>query len=194
MRIFAFLLCGATLASPARAEPVPESERIPVDVRRTTLLVRDIDKSLPLYRDALGLTVVYDERLGGGKQEDGSEKPPTTRLVLMRANDTFIGALGLMQRLDDPNPPSPENKRPMAGDSIVVINAKDLDERWAKVAAVPGVTVHTEPKRIEYPGPGGKGVIPVMFSAIYDPDGFFIEINQILGAPAGTQANEDDEP
>ena len=182
------------MASPARAEPVPESERIPVDLRRTTLLVRDIDKSLPLYRDALGLTVVYDERLGGGKQEDGSEKPPTTRLVLMRANDTFIGALGLMQRLDDPNPPPPENRRPMAGDSIVVINAKDLDQRWVKVKAVPGIAVHTEPKRIEYPGPGGKGVIPVMFSAIYDPDGFFIEINQILGAPAGTQANEDDEP
>jgi catechol 2,3-dioxygenase-like lactoylglutathione lyase family enzyme len=191
MRIF--LAAWLTLAAPVlNAEPVPESERIPVDVRRTTLIVRDIDKSLPLYRDALGLNVVYDERLGGGKQPDGSVKPPTTRLVLMRANDTFIGALGLMQRLDDPNPAPPENKRPMAGDSIVVINAKDLDQRWPQVKAVSGVTVHTEPTRIEYPGPGGKGVIPVMFSAVYDPDGFFIEINQILGAPAGTQSADRD--
>ena len=49
------------------------------------------------------------------------------------------------------------------------------------------MTVATAPERIEYPAPGG-GVIPVLFSAIYDPDGFFIEINKILGAPAGTDA------
>ncbi len=192
MRRIGVWMAGCALASASIAEPVPEAERSPVDVRRTTLLVRDIEKSLPLYRDALGLTVVYDERLGGGKQADGSVKPHTTRLVLMRANDTFIGALGLMQRLDDPDPAPPENKRPMAGDSIVVINAKDLDQRWENVKAVPGVAVHTEPTRIEYPGPGGKGVIPVMFSAVFDPDGFFIEINQILGAPAGTETKKED--
>ena len=37
-------------ASTVYAQPVPENERIPIDVRRTTLVVRDIDKSLPLYR------------------------------------------------------------------------------------------------------------------------------------------------
>lgn len=188
--LLALALCSA--ASPLPAEPVPESERIPVDVRRTTLIVRDIDRSLPLYRDALGLKVVYDERLGAGKDEQGNPTPPTTRLVLLRANDSFIGALGLMQRLNDPNPPPAENKRPMAGDSIVVINAKDLDTRFATIKAVPGVTVHTEPTRIEYPGPGGVGVIPVMFSAVFDPDGFFIEINQILGTPAGSEKPADD--
>jgi catechol 2,3-dioxygenase-like lactoylglutathione lyase family enzyme len=169
----------------AFAEPVPENERLPIDVRRTTLLVRDIDKSLPLYRDALGLKVVYDQKIGGGKDKDGKVTPPTVRLVLLRANDTFVGVLGLMQRLDDPNPKPVENKRPMAGDVIVVINAKDLDERFAKIKAVPGVTVKTAPERVEYPKAGG-GVIPVLFSAVYDPDGFFIEINKILGDAAGT--------
>jgi catechol 2,3-dioxygenase-like lactoylglutathione lyase family enzyme len=168
----------------AAAQAVPESERLPVDVRRATLIVRDIDKSLPLYRDALGLKVVYDQRIGGGTDKDGKVTPPTIRLVLLRANDVFIGALGLMQRLNDPNPPAPVNKRPMAGNSIIVINAKDLEERFEKIRAVPGVTVATPPERIEYPGPSG-GVIPVLFSAIYDPDGFFIEINKILGAAAG---------
>jgi hypothetical protein len=65
-----------------------------------------------------------------------------------------------------------------------VINAKDLEERFEKIRAAPGVTVATPPERIEYPAPGG-GVIPVLFSAIYDPDGFFIEINKILGVAAG---------
>ena len=33
----------------------------PLDLRRTTLVVRDIEKSLALYRDALGMTVEYDQ-------------------------------------------------------------------------------------------------------------------------------------
>ena len=77
----------------AIAAPVPEASRIPVDIRRTTLVVRDIDKSLPLYRDALGLNVIYDELIGGGTDADGKAKSPTVRLVLLRANDTFIGVL-----------------------------------------------------------------------------------------------------
>lgn len=179
-------MMGLTLGLPALAEPVPEFERLPIDVRRTTLLVRDIDRSLPLYRDALGLKVVYDQKIGGGKDKDGKETPPSVRLVLLRANDTFIGALGLMQRLNVPNPPAAENKKPMAGGMIMVINAKDLEERFPRISKVPGVTVATAPERIEYPAAGG-GVIPVLFSAVYDPDGFFIEINKILGEAAGTE-------
>lgn len=169
------------------AEPVPESERLPIDIRRTTLLVRDIDKSLPLYRDALGLRVVYDQKIGGVTDKDGKVTPPTVRLVLLRANDTFIGALGLMQRLNVAAIAHTENKKPQAGGMIMVINAKDLEERFPKISKVPGVTVATAPERMEYPAADG-GVIPVLFSAIYDPDGFFIEINKILGAAAGTEA------
>ena len=57
---FAWLVMATAIAA-----PVPEASRIPVDIRRTTLVVRDIDKSLPLYRDALGLNVIYDELICG---------------------------------------------------------------------------------------------------------------------------------
>lgn len=171
---------------PLTAAPVPEADRIPVDVRRTTLLVRDIERSLPVYRDALGLTVIYDELLGAGTDADGNATPPTTRLVLLRANDTFIGAIGLMQRLNLPEPVAPpENRRAMPGDVIIVINATDLEERFSRIEATPGVTVATPPTRIEYPAADG-GVIPVLFSAFWDPDGYFIEVNRILGTPAGS--------
>ena len=181
----ALCLGCALLNGEVIAQPVPDAERIAVDVRRTTLLVRDIDKSLPLYRDALGLKVVYDQTMGGGTDASGKPKPPTVRLVLLRANDLFVGALGLMQRLADTNPAPTLNRRPAAGSSIIVINAKDLEQRFEKIRSVPGVTVVTAPEMMEYPSPGG-GVIPVLFSSIYDPDGFFIEINKILGTPAGT--------
>ncbi len=170
------------------AEPVPEADRTPVDLRRTTLLVRDIDRSLPLYRDALGFKVIYDELIGGGVDADGRAQAPSVRLVLLRANDTFIGVLGLMQRLNVVHPPVKGAVKPQAGEVILVINAKDLESRFERIRTTPGITIATAPERIEYPAAGGKGVIPVMFSALYDPDGYFIEINQLLGAPAGTNA------
>ncbi len=183
-RLIVLLLCLLpTLV--LHAEPVPESERTAVDLRRTTLVVRDVEASLPLYRDGLGLRVIYDQLIGGGSNPDGSEKRPTIRLVLLRANDTFIGALGLMQRLDIDLQPQPVFERAMPGDSILVFNAADLDTRWDKIKSLPGVRVHTEPTRIEYPGPNDTK-IPVMFTAVFDPDGNFIEINKLLGAAAGT--------
>ncbi|MCC5866766.1 MAG: VOC family protein [Wenzhouxiangella sp.] len=189
MKVLTSLVFGVTLlaTSQVQAAPVPEEERGPVDVRRTTLMVRDIDKSLAFYRDALGLTVIYDQELGGGVDDDGNEQEPTARLALLRANDTFVGVIGLYHRYTDPAAPPPENRRPVSGDIIIVVNATDLEERFEKVRNTPGVTVHVEPELRTYPTPDGKGIIPVMFSAVYDPDGFFIEVNQIMGTPAGQE-------
>ena len=185
--ILAALLAGAVL--PAAAAPVPEEDRIPVDVRRTTLVVRDIERSLPFWRDALGLKVVYDEMierpLDPEKPEGGKR---SLRLVLMRANDGFVGAVGLLEYVNPRRPERvPGEDRPIVGDFIMVVNASDLDTRWDQVKAVPGVKVLSEPSRIEYPAPGGQGVIPVMVTMVRDPDGYFVELNQILGTPAGTE-------
>ena len=178
----AALLSGAAVC----AEPVSVAERIPVDIRRTTFVVRDIDKSLALYRDALGLKVVYDQLIGGGVDKDGKAIAPSVRLVLMRANDTFIGALGLMQRLNNTLAvPPPEFKKAGPGQMIMVVNVADLEQRWPKIEATPHIKVETAPTRVEYPQAGG-GVIPVMFSAVWDPDGNYIELNKLLGAAAGT--------
>lgn len=178
---------GLLTALPAvqpRAQPVPAAERIPVDIRRTTFVVRDIDKSMALYRDALGLKLIYDTPIGGGVDKDGKAVAPSVRLVLLRANDGFIGALGLMQRLNQPPAPPPEFKKAGVGQMIMVINVADLEERWAKIEATPHIRVETKPTRVEYPNPAG-GVIPVLFSAVWDADGNYIELNKLLGAPAG---------
>lgn len=174
-RIFSAIFLYFFISIAASAAPVPESERIPVDLRRTTLVVRDIDKSLPLYRDTLGLKVIYDQVIGG-----------TTRLVLLRANDDFIGVLGLMQRLNQTTPtPPPEFRRAQAGDPILVFNLQDLENRVEQIRTTPYVTVADSPRLIDYPAANG-GLIRVLFSAVWDADGNFIELNRIMGAPAGT--------
>lgn len=189
-RVLASLVaCSALFALPAQSAPLPPDQRGPVDVRRVTLVVRDVDRSLPLYRDALGLKVVYDQLIGGGTDANGKVTPPTIRLVLLRANDDYVGLIGLMQRLNETPPPAPAvspGAKAHAGQPILVINAQDLESRFARIAAVPGITVATPPTPVEYPSPNG-GKIPVLFSAIWDPDGFFVEINQLRGTAAGTE-------
>ncbi|MEZ5500894.1 MAG: VOC family protein [Steroidobacteraceae bacterium] len=190
MKYLAALLALFFIVAAASAEPVAPGERIPVDLRRTTLVVRDLDQSLRFYRDALGLTVIYDQLLGGNPDAEGGPVAPTTRLALLRANDRFIGVLGLMQRLDTPAPPVPPLAKAQAGQAILVINAADLDTRFTRIREAPGVTVFSDPKPIQYPSADGKGHIDVMFSAVWDPDGFFVEINKLLGAPAGSDAKD----
>lgn len=171
------LACLLLHAVAALAQPVPDSERIPVDVRRTTLLVRDMDRALAFWRDALGLTVVYDQVIG---------QPPTTiHLVLLRANDQFVGNIGLMRRSTDPPAVPVKYERATTGQPIIVVNAKDLETRIEKIKAVPGVRIQSGPQRIDYPSPDGKGTIPVLATFLWDPDGFFVEVNKILGTPAG---------
>lgn len=185
------LTLAAVLVPHGRVEaaPVPAAEHGPVDVRRTTLVVRDVDRALAFYRDALGLKVVYDQLITRPPREGdtpGAER--RMRLALLRANDDFVGVIGLLE-YTSPRLPDPANeaKRPGIGDVILVINAADLDERFERVRATPGVRVATEPHLTSYPAPDGKGSIAVRFSAVWDPDGHFVELNQLLGAAAGTE-------
>ena len=184
-------LLGVAMLAPATsgAAPVAESERGPVDVRRTTLVVRSVDRALAFYRDALGLKVVYDQEIvRPPRPDDAAKAERRMRLALLRANDDFVGVIGLLE-YTSPRLPEPTNEpqRPGIGDVILVINAADLDQRFEKVRATPGVRVATEPYLTSYPSPDGKGTIPVRFSAVWDPDGYFVELNQLLGTAAGTE-------
>lgn len=172
-------------AAAAAAGPVPAGERTPVDVRRTTLVVHDVDRELAFWRDALGLKVVYDKVIDqplDGADAKGAKR--SLRLVLLRANDDFIGGIGLMQYISPPRPARPPGEgSPMVGDVIVVVNATDLDSRWDLVKSVAGVQVLSAPAMVEYPTPGGK-TIPVTVAMVRDPEGYFVELDQVLDRPA----------
>ncbi len=185
-RLASLVLIATALATGlAGAQPVSPGDRIPVDVRRTTLVVRDIDHELSFWRDALGLQVVYDRVLE--QPLDGADpKGPKRklRLVLLRANDDFVGQVGLMQYISPKRPARPPGEdRPVVGDVILVLNAADLDTRWDMVKSVAGVTVLSAPSMVEYPAPGG-GTIPVMVSMLRDPEGYFVELDQIMDKTA----------
>ncbi len=182
MRLPLIFLALLTLAN-ADAKPVPETDRVPVDVRRTTLIVNDADASLALYRDALGLQVIYDQLINS-PMDNGAIR--SRRLVLLQANDDYIGVVGLLQYLHPLKPQRREKfDEPVPGDPILVINAKDLKQRWQAIAQTPRVSVIDEPDLVHYPRANGAK-IAVLVSMIRDPDGYWLEINQLLDAPAST--------
>lgn len=160
-------------------------EANPLDLRRTTLVVRDIEKSLALYRDALGMTVEYDQELTspGLSMRYGADGENRSRLVLLKANDSFIGMLGLWQFLDqteqDLAEPDPADFTP--GEIVLLFNSNTLDVTFPAAAAAPGVSIIGEPKERRYPSPAGD--IVVMVSMLTDNDGHTIELNQIISDP-----------
>lgn len=162
--------------------PAMADDKLPTDFRRTTLIVRDIDKSLALYRDALGMTVYYDQELTSPQLErTGGDGKNRSRLVLLKSNDGFVGLLGLWQFLDGPAAPPPKAKPDFApGEIVVLFNATDLETRFEKLRATPGVKIMSEPALREYPGKDGP--IRVMVSMLTDPDGHIVELNKALSA------------
>ncbi len=177
-------------ASPAASGSTPRSasgvsapaERVPTDIRRLTIIVRSIERSLLLYRDVLGLRVNYDAEVTmSGVALPAGEPGARARLVLLNGNDPWIGWVGLLEWLDPPlADPGPYPRRLGIGGHVLVTNTDNAEARCAAAARVPGV-VMTAPARLQtYPGRSGGPDIRVMGCNLFDPDGTFIELNQIL--------------
>lgn len=170
-------------ASSTPAETAPQVN--PLDLRRTTLIVRDMESSLALYRDALGMTVEYDQELTspGLTGRHGADGKNRSRLVLLKANDSFIGMLGLWQFLDqtDKDLAEPDAADFTPGEIVLLFNSKTLDTTFPAAAAAPGVTVIGEPHERRYPSEAGDIVVNV--SMLVDNDGHTVELNQLVSDP-----------
>lgn len=182
--IWSVLLAALLVASAgtAPAAPVAEANRVPIDLRRTTLIVRDMENSLRFYRDALGLRVVYDNIIRTPRDAASDEVAGRSlRLVFVQANDDYVGIIGLIEyRKPLKPPPAVVPDAFSVGTNVLLFNATDLDATFAKAKAVPGVVILTEPVPTTYPGYDGNLPIPVRVSTLRDPDGFTVELNQLL--------------
>ncbi|MFM7404569.1 MAG: VOC family protein [Erythrobacter sp.] len=170
-----------TAAAPASPGVAAPKDRLPTDVRRATIIVRDMEKSLALYRDVIGLEVNYDTTVQtSGVALPAGEPGATARLVLLNANDLWVGWVGLMEWVDPAIPAGDYPMRMGPGDVVLVLNTDDVEGRCAKAKTVPGVTFTAEARLQTYPGRNGGPDIRVIGCNFFDPDGILIELNQIL--------------
>jgi catechol 2,3-dioxygenase-like lactoylglutathione lyase family enzyme len=170
--------------APVNTSPGVETpaERVPTDMRRTTIITRNIENSLRLYRDVIGLRVNYDTVVTmSGVALPAGQPGARARLVLLNGNDPFIGWIGLMEWIDPPlADPGPYPRRMGPGGVVLVTNTDDVDGRCAAAARVPGVVMTSEPRLQEYPGRNGGPPIRVRGCNFFDPDGILVEMNQLL--------------
>ena len=155
--------------------------KIPTDFRRATMLVNEIDTPLKIYRDILGMEIYYDDEIiVSGVGVPAGEAGGKVRLVILKANDPYIGMLGILQYLDPPLPERGEYpKRLGIGDTVFVMSVDDAERVHRELLDVPGVHIQSEPHVSEYPKPGG-GMFRLLCMSFFDPNGYFIEANQWL--------------
>ena len=164
-----------------------ESKEKPFDaeliLRRQTLIVRDIEASLALYRDALGMEVIYDQEIN--RPHPSQDRTQKLRLIFLKATHSFVGVLGLID-YEYGYPDHPAHQKPVRhegftpGNSILIFNTTDLDTKWRSIVNKEGIKIISPPKLTKYPSYDGEGVLRVKVSKFYDPDGFLVELNQLL--------------
>jgi catechol 2,3-dioxygenase-like lactoylglutathione lyase family enzyme len=147
-------------------------------VKRTTLIVRDLETSRRFYRDVIGLSVWYDDEIvlsGTGLAAGG--RGDKTRLVIMKAADPVVGMIGLLQFVA-PELPAPAVRRERLGIGDIVFVMQGDDARGVHERAVAfGARIFAAPYPFEVRGADGRQLRMTSLS-LWDPDDYFIEFNQ----------------
>jgi catechol 2,3-dioxygenase-like lactoylglutathione lyase family enzyme len=166
----------------ALAAPVAEQDKAPLDLRRTTIIVADMEKSLAFYRDALGMVVIYDNMINTPREAVNVEDAEIARrLIFLRANDDYIGVLGLLEYLKpEKEAVDLKGKAFQPGTTVLVVNHSDIQGAFQRASQVEGVEILSEPSETSYPSYDGSSTIRVMVSVLQDPDGIAVEVNQVL--------------
>ena len=148
-------------------------------IKRTTLVVRSVERSQAFYRDVLGFTTAFDQEITmAGSGYPAARAGDRVRLVMMQGSDPGGSMIGLLEHLD-PKLPEPAERSTGIGDSVIVMHTADLD-RVHRACSASGVRVFSEPHPFTIRGPDGKPA-QMQSMTVFDPDGFILEINQRPG-------------
>ncbi len=149
-------------------------------VKRTTLIVRNIEASSKWYEEILDMSLYYDDTITlSGQGLAAGKKGDVTHLKIYKCSDPVIGMIGLLQWLD-PELPAPE-KIPTKvdyGNPTFVVDTDNVDEVYKKALALE-THIHSEPHEWSVRGADGN-MINFITLSVFDPDGYFYEINQRL--------------
>lgn len=149
-------------------------------VKRTTLIVRDMERSVEWYRKVMGMSVWMDtdfelsgDGLAAGKAGD------MTRLVIMQCEDPVIGMIGLLQWVDPPLPAPEEIPSSVTYGNPTFVVATDDAQATHDAAAALGTHIHCPPREWSTRGQDDRTKHFIGIS-LFDPDGYFFECNQLV--------------
>lgn len=184
-----FLFAGMTLAQDdSSVTPLIEMKRPAGSVvfqegmnvaplARATIFVRDIDESLKLYRDILGLKPMFDNYWKGSginaiMGTDGLE----LRATVLMAGESVQGNLGIYQLHNDETKPPPSQQTPdtRTGDFALVFPTNDIHRLTAEITAA-GYPIVSPPVALIERDDYAVQPVEMMFR---DPDGVLVNLVQ----------------
>ena len=147
-------------------------------MRRTTCIVRDVDRSLDFFSGTLGLTKYQDSTMEISGQLAAGKPGDTVRFAVAKAEHDYYGMVGALQFIKDPlDDPGEASWRLGPGKAVFVAHARDAQDLFGKVQAS-GVKVTRELFSRTVPKTGGAGETKMHSMGFHDPDGFVWEVNQ----------------
>jgi catechol 2,3-dioxygenase-like lactoylglutathione lyase family enzyme len=155
-------------------------------LKRTAIIVRDMERSLQFYRDVLGLNVWIE---GGAGHELPAlyqllgMPPCTVRWVILQSEDVDWGMVGLFE-LTDPAPADethPNIDRANRGEACLVFHTPDVDLVHERSRAM-GLTVLCPPTRLDLRRHG----VSSKEMTLRDPNGVLVNfIQNVRGGSVG---------
>jgi catechol 2,3-dioxygenase-like lactoylglutathione lyase family enzyme len=152
-------------------------------IRRTTLIVRDIQASVDFYAKVMGMQMWYDQTMTVGGQVLPAGAPGAkVRVAILKGADAAVGMFGLMAFLDPPIETPAVEQRPLRiGDPIFVAHADDVHAVHARMKDS-AARIHCPPSDDTVTAADGS-TLKLTTMSFFDPDGYFFELN--TRRPAG---------
>lgn len=151
-------------------------------LKRAAIIVRDLERSLAFYRDALGLEPWVQGECGPDNAHFAQLlglPPGATRFVILRSGDAMLGMVGLFEvRQPDLDAVSiAEPERVHRGEVALVFHTSDIEAVHASARAL-DLTVVCAPLHLEMPAIG----VNSLEMTLRDPNGVLINCIQRLSA------------
>lgn len=180
LKSFWVLAVGFALSTSALAQQDPaiaDGMRVS-PISRATVFVRDIDESLKLYRDILGLKPRVERTLTSELVNDllgTSGENKVLRVVILNATgDTWVGDVGLLQYVEETTlPPVQKPPRVETGDVALVMVTADVLGVYEEVKAA-GYTIIAAPMNPT----GATGPDAAYEFMFFDRDGIIVNLIQ----------------
>ena len=166
------ILALLALSAPAAAKPSDGTV-----MRRTTLLVHDIERSARFY-EILGFARWFIGPEGkvreGGLPVQGVKVGDPSRFIIMKGKDAYLGMIGLLQYGKPGKAPKFALRR---GDPVLMIEISDMDGVARRLAA-DGFVIHKAPETSHIKSVSEEWDAKFMF--VIDPDGHMLELTERL--------------
>jgi catechol 2,3-dioxygenase-like lactoylglutathione lyase family enzyme len=147
-------------------------------MRRTTLVVHDVERSAHFY-EILGFERWYVGAKGkvgpNALPVEGVKMGDPSQLIIMRGKDPYLGMVGLLQY----GAPKPRKGKwaLKKGDPVLMIEIRDMAGVEARLRAA-GFTIHKAPETSHIKSVSSEWDAKFMFAI--DPDGHMLELTERL--------------